>query len=95
MMAFIARLVVKADKVQEFEELQKKLHALTHEHEPNTLVYDFLKHREEPGTYVVYSTFKDEEAFRAHQGSAFHDDLVPPILECLAEEMDLQFFDGV
>jgi quinol monooxygenase YgiN len=95
MMAFIARLVVKAGKEKEFEDLQKKLHALTHEHEPGTLVYDFLKHREEPRTYVVYSTFKDEAAFQAHQESSFHDDLVPPILECLAEEMDLQFFDGV
>lgn len=95
MMAFIARLVVKAGKEKEFEDLQKKLYDLTHEHEPDTLVYDFLKHRDEPRTYVVYSTFKDEAAFETHQASAFHDDLVPPILECLAEEMDLQFFDGV
>ena len=92
-MAFIARLVVKSEKRDEFEDLQKKLSVLTHEHEPGTLVYDFIRHREQPDTYVVYSRFRDEAAFQAHQESAFHDDLVPPILEALAEEMDLQFFD--
>ena len=95
MMAFIARLVVREGREQEFEELQKKLSDLTHEHEPDTLTYDFIRHREEPRTYVVYSSFKDEAAFQTHQESSFHDDLVPPILDCLAEEMDLQFFDGV
>lgn len=95
MMAFIAKLVVKPEKAAEFEALQVKLKALTHEHEPDTLVYDFLRHRDQPNTYVVYSSFRDEEAFQAHQESAFHDDLVPPILACLAEDMDLQFFDGV
>jgi quinol monooxygenase YgiN len=92
-MAFIARLVVKPEKLAEFEELQKKLSDLTHEHEPGTLVYDFLKHREHANTYVVYSRFRDEAAFQTHQESGFHDDLVPPILAALAEEMDLQFFD--
>ncbi len=95
MMAFIARLVVKPEKAAEFEALQVKLKALTQEHEPDTLVYDFIRHREHPNTYVVYSSFRDEEAFQAHQESSFHDDLVPPILACLAEDMDLQFFDGV
>ncbi|MEJ2161265.1 MAG: antibiotic biosynthesis monooxygenase [Chromatiales bacterium] len=91
--AFVAKLVVKPDKKDEFEALQKKLSVLTHDHEPDTLVYDFLRHRDEPNTYLVYSRFRDEAAFETHQQSTFHDDLVPPILEALAEEMDLQFFD--
>ena len=91
--AFVAKLVVKPEKREEFEALQKKLSALTHDQEPDTLVYDFLRHRDQPNTYIVYSRFRDEAAFQAHQESAFHDDLVPPILEALAEEMDLQFFD--
>lgn len=91
--AFVAKLVLKPDKEDEFEALQKKLSVLTHDHAPDTLDYDFLRHRDEPNTYVVYTRFRDEAAFETHQQSTFHDDLVPPILEALAEETDLQFFD--
>ncbi len=94
-MAFIAKLVIKPEKVAELESIQKKLSAITHETEPDTLVYDFLKHREQANTYVVYSRFKDDAAFQAHMDSPSHDELVPPIIEALAEEMDLQFYDLV
>lgn len=94
-MAFIAKLVVKPEKVADFESIQKKLSDITHETEPDTLVYDFIKHREQPNTYVVYSRFKNDAAFKLHMESPSHDELVPPILEALAEEMDLQFYDLV
>ncbi len=94
-MAFIAKLVVKPEKVAEFENIQKQLSDITHETEPDTLVYDFMKHREQANTYVVYSRFKDDAAFQTHMDSPSHDDLVPPIIAALAEEMDLQFYDLV
>ncbi len=90
---FIATLKVKAGKEAEFEQLQDELSRLTHEQEPATLVYDVIKHRELPRTYVVYGRFKDEQAFQAHQTTPFHDRLVPPILACVDGEMDLQFYD--
>jgi quinol monooxygenase YgiN len=43
----------------------------------------------------VYGRFKSEQAFATHQASPFHERLVPPILACLAQEMDLQLFDWV
>lgn len=94
-MAFIAKLVVKPDKIAEFEALQKELSNITHDTEPGTLVYDVIRHQEEPNTYVVYSRFADQAAFEAHQMAPAHDRLVPPILECLSAEMDLQFYDLV
>ena len=94
-MAFIARLVIKPDKLAEFEALQKELSDITHDTEPGTLVYDFLKHRDTPYTYVVYSRFKDDVAFQVHQDAPDHERLVPPILDALAEDMDLQFYDLV
>ncbi len=95
MMCFIATLVVKPEKAAEFERLQRELKQLTHDNEPDTWVYDVIRHRERPNTYVVYASFKDEAAFEYHQKTDFHDRLVPPILDCLAEEMDLQFYDGI
>lgn len=93
--AFIAKLVVKAGKEAEFERLQSELSRLTHAGEPDALVYDVIKHRTEPSTYVVYARFRSDEAFQAHMKVDFHDRLVPPILACLSREMDLQFFDWV
>jgi quinol monooxygenase YgiN len=91
--AFIAKLVVKPDKADELEQLQKKLSDITHDTEPDTLVYDFIRHRDQANTYVVYARFKDDAAFQLHQDAPTHEKLVPPILETLAEEMDLQFYE--
>ena len=90
---FIARLVVKAGQEGELERLQTELAEITKKSEPGCVVYDFIRHRTEARTYVVYARFKDEEAFQLHMKAAFHDRLVPPILASLAKDMDLQFFD--
>lgn len=90
---FIATLAVKQGMEKEFERLQKELSELTHANEPGTLVYDVIKSRSRPRTYVVYGRFKDEASFQAHQTSSFHERLVPPILACVEGEMDLQMAD--
>ena len=90
---FIATLVIKKGHETEFERLQKELSDLTHASEPGTLVYDVIKNRGRPRTYVVYGRFKDEAAFQAHQASPFHDRLVPPIMDCVEGDMDLQMLD--
>lgn len=90
---FIATLVIKQGKESEFERLQKELSELTHTNEPGTLVYDVIKSRDKPRTYVVYGRFKDEAAFQVHQASPFHDRLVPPIMDCVEGGMDLQMLD--
>lgn len=90
---FIATLVVKPGKEQEFERLQHELSADSHANEPGLRVYDVIKHRSEPRTYVVYARFASEAAFDEHMKAPSHDRLVPPILACLEREMDLQFYD--
>ena len=95
MMAFIAKLIVQEGREREFEDLQKKLAKLAHDNEPDLLSYDVIKQRETERTYIVYAAFADEAAFNYHMGIDFHEELVPPILDCLAEEMDLTFYDGI
>ena len=95
MKTFIAKLIVKEGKEAEFEKLQSELSGLTHANEPDVIVYDVIRLEEKNGHYVVYARFKDPAAFDNHQSIDFHERLVPPILECLAEEMDLQFFEHV
>jgi quinol monooxygenase YgiN len=92
---FIARLVVRKGMEERLERLQTELSELTHASEPDTIVYDVIRHRTEPSTYVVYGRFKDEAAFQAHMKTEPHERLVPDILATLASDMDLQFFDWI
>jgi quinol monooxygenase YgiN len=90
---FIATLIVKPGKEAEFEALQKELSEDSHRSEPGLIAYDVIRHRDQPQTYVVYARFKDQSAFDLHMSAPSHDRLVPPILACLAQDMDLQFYD--
>lgn len=95
MIIFIATLVVKEGQGAEFERLQSELSELAHKHEPDTVVYDVLRHQDQANTYVVYARFKDQAAFELHQGTDFHQRLVPIILETLGAEMKLDFYEFV
>jgi len=95
MTCFIATLRIKRGREAEFERLQQELSGLTHAQEPDTHVYDVIRHRTDPSVYVVYARFKDEAAFQLHQATPFHERLVPPILDCVDGAMDLQFYDWV
>ena len=95
MVVFIATLQVAAGKEADFERLQTELSEISHASEPGLVVYDVIRHAEKKGTYVVYARFKDQAAFEFHQEADFHHRLVPPILECVEGEMDLQFFEWV
>ena len=95
MTAFVAKLVVKPEKAADFESLQTELRELTHKNEPDAPVYEVIRSRDDANTYLVVATFTSEDAFQHHMSIDFHDRLVPPILECLAEEMELSFYDIV
>ena len=95
MTVFIATLRIKPGHEAEFERLQRELSELTHASEPDTKVYDIIRSRDKPDTYIVYARFKDEVAVQLHQGTDFHARLVPPILATVAGEMDLKFYDWV
>ncbi len=92
---FIATLNVAQGREADFERLQTELSEISHAEEPGLLVYDVLRHSEDGNKYVVYARFKDQAAFEFHQEADFHHRLVPPILDCVDGEMDLQFFDWV
>ena len=95
MIVFIATLQVAKGQEADFERLQTELSKLAHSSEPGLLVYDVIRHTENPSTYVVYARFKDQAAFEFHQEADFHQRLVLLILDRVEGEMDLQFFEWV
>ena len=90
--SFIARLKTKPEKREDFIALQTELKALVFAQEPDALVYEVLQSDEDPDLFFCVATFKDDAAFEHHMHIDFHDRLVPPILDCLAEEMGLSFY---
>lgn len=89
--SFIARLRTRPEKRADMIALQTELKRLVFEHEPDALVYELMQSDEDPDLFHVIATFRDEAAFEKHMRIDFHDRLVPPILECLAQEMELDF----
>ena len=90
--SFIAKLIVKPDRRDEFIALQTELKGLVFQHEPDAQVYELLQSEDDPDTFYCVATFKDQAAFDHHMGIDFHDRLVPPILDCLASDMELGFY---
>lgn len=90
--SFVAELRSKPEKREELIALQAELKGLVFEQEPDALVYELFQSDEDEDLFLVVATFRDDAAFEKHMGIDFHDRLVPPILECLAEEMKLSFF---
>jgi quinol monooxygenase YgiN len=93
--SFIAKLVVKPDRRDEFIRLQTELKSLVHEQEPDAWVYELLQSDDDENVFYCVATFKDSAAFDHHMGIDFHDRLVPPILDCLASEMELGFYKSL
>jgi quinol monooxygenase YgiN len=90
--SFIAKLAVRPEKRADFIRLQTELKSLVHEQEPDVWVYELLQSEEDENLFFCVATFKDEAAFEKHMHIDFHDRLVPPILDCLASDMELGFY---
>ncbi len=95
MTCLIARVKVKSGREADFERLEREFSRLEHEQQPGTLVYDVLRQRSDPSCYVIYVRFRDEAAYKAHQGAAHYRRLVPLVIETLGEQMDIQVLDWI
>ena len=95
MTAFIAKLVTKPEKSKKFEELQMELRELTHEKEPDAYIYELLQSQDDSNTYFCIASFKDKQAFDHHMSIDFHDRIVPPLLDCLAQDMELTMCSAI
>lgn len=90
--SFIATLRIKPERRDEFVALQTELKHLVFEHEPDAFVYELLQADADENLFYVVATFRDDAAFEKHMHIDFHDRLVPPVLDCLSSDMELQFF---
>lgn len=90
--SFVAQLRTRPEKRDELIALQVELKTLVAAQEPDALVYELLQSDSDPDLFLCVATFRDDAAFEHHMHIDFHDRLVPPILACLAEDMNLEFY---
>lgn len=90
--SFIAELRCRPEKRDALIALQSELKQLVHAQEQDALVYELFQSDDDPDRFLVVATFRDDAAFEHHMQIDFHDRLVPPILDCLAEEMKIAFY---
>ena len=90
--SFIAQLRAKPGRREELIALQGDMKSLAFEHEPGVVVYELFQSEDDPDLFQVVATFKDDAAFDTHMSIDFHDRLVPPILECVSEDMAIVFY---
>lgn len=90
--SFVAQLRARPEERDRLIRLQVELKRLVQEQEPDALVYELFQSDEDPDLFLCIATFRDDAAFEHHMHIDFHDRLVPPILECLADDMQLKFY---
>lgn len=94
MATFLARMTVREDGIDTFEEAAAELHRLTHEREEGVLRYEYWRGNE-PGAFYTFASFRDAEAFIAHQVSEHHVALAGGVMMKVIEDFDLQWIEPV
>lgn len=95
MMTFLARMKVKADKVDNFIRLANQLTEKVHSLEPETKAYEFFKLRDEPLAYAVLEQFTSEEAEEAHRNTPHFLEIAPDLIECIDGTYTREFLDPI
>ena len=80
--SFLARMLVKEGREEEFVRLSKALEEKVRANEPDTLYYAFYRLRE-PRQYACFESFADEAAEEKHMNSEYLAEIAPPLLDCL------------
>ncbi len=90
MITFIAHLRVKPENAAAFEALMTHVAAMTHEHEPGVLYYEFARSVDEPDTYVVVEVYQDVQVHAAHMESEWVREGLPRSAQLIEGEPDIK-----
>ncbi len=93
MVTIVAHVGIKADRLHQFEEIERDLAKFTHAREPDCLRYECWRSATENKYYVLLA-FRDAAAFYNHQISDYHEKHVPGLYECF-DTIQLEFVDPV
>ncbi|MGB8363790.1 MAG: putative quinol monooxygenase [Rhizomicrobium sp.] len=93
MIAVVATIKVRADKVEEFEGVARKLGAQVKANEPDCLLYCMTKDRSDPLTYRNLELFRDQAAIDQHVVRDYFISAVEKMRGCHSEMPTVDFMD--
>jgi quinol monooxygenase YgiN len=91
----IARVQVAPGKGAEFEAIFAEQAATVRQGEPGNRLYQLVRSREDPTSYVVMELYEDEAAFEAHRSSQALAANRPRIAPLLAGRTIVEIYDAV
>ena len=95
MICILATLKVKKNKIDDFEDIFKKLSAEVRANEIGNIFYQVAKDREIENTYHVLEHYKDKESVDLH-GKSDHFRLAgKSITECLDGAPIIKYLDAI
>ena len=95
MHTFLATMKVKEGREDEFVRLAKQLTEKVRANEPDTLVYEFFKLRDEERAYAVYEQFVSEAADEAHQKTPYFAEIAPALIDCIDGTYERTYLDDL
>ena len=91
----LAKLKIKEDQIEVFEEAFRELMAVVKEHEPGNVYYTLNRSREESGTYYVMEQYVDQAAVDAHGKSDAFKAVNAKLGPCVAAPPEIELLDCV
>ena len=62
--------------------------------EPGVLRYSFYADPTEESKYFLFEEWESKETHDAHFNSEFMQAIVPELVDCLAEDMEVKYYEG-
>jgi len=93
MIAVIATIHVREDKVADFERAVRELEAAVKAREPDCLLYRMARSRTEPLTYKNLEIFRDQAALDSHQAQEHFKIGARALRDCVSGPSTVEFLD--
>ena len=90
MITFIARIRVKPECAEAYEELMERVVEMTHANEPGIPYYEYARSVDEPNTYVVVEVYADVAAQAAHMASPWVTESLPNAMQMMDGHPDIR-----
>ena len=91
----LIRVKVLEGKESEFEALMRALVENVRAIEPDPKIYEVRKLRNDPGTFIIFQSFADDEAYDRYANSDYHVATSPNGLALLDGDPISEFLDRI
>jgi quinol monooxygenase YgiN len=95
MAVLVARYYVRAGEGDEVEAALREMAGLVHEREPDCILYEVNRSREDPNEFLLYERYRDSAALEAHRETPHFKAIVEGRILPLVVRRDRAFYTHV